>query len=217
MTVAVWLGGAPPLRSLRWLDGALAAAAQFGPATALAAGDATWLDLAADRAQRAGLAAAGIALDLQLDYLGWAQIVAAAVNELGATTVIVDEASRPERADEVGAIAELLDAAHVTRVVALAPDGAVVHASRLAGPELMTVRLRGPAVIGVRIPGPSIQDYPTPVPSKAMRRLEVAALGIDPAVLGHRALPPRTSVPPRKSVDRVAEYLAVHVAARKEP
>ena len=67
--------------------------------------------------------------DLKLDYLGWAQVVAAAVKELGATSVIVDEASRPERVPEVAAIAELLDTAQLTHVVALAPDGNLVHAS----------------------------------------------------------------------------------------
>ncbi|HEY5950166.1 MAG TPA: hypothetical protein VIV40_31940, partial [Kofleriaceae bacterium] len=159
--VAVWLGTAAPVRSIRWLDGALATAAKFGAATAIAAGENNWLDLAADRATRAGLASAGIQTDLKLDYLGWAQIVAAAVRELDATTVLVDEASRPERFPEVAAIAELLDAVQLTHVVALAPDGAVVHASRSVGRELQTVRVRGPAVIGVRIAGPPVEEYPT--------------------------------------------------------
>ena len=116
---------ARPLRSIRWLDGALATAAKFGGATAIAAGDPTWLDLAADRATRAGLASVGVPTDLKLDYLGWAQVVAAVARQLGATTILVDEASRPERFPEVAAIAELLDAAQLTHVVALAPDGAV--------------------------------------------------------------------------------------------
>jgi electron transfer flavoprotein alpha/beta subunit len=209
--VAVWLGSAAPARSIRWLDGTLAAAAKFEGATAVAAGDPTWLDLAADRASRLGLASAGVPTDLQLDYLGWAQVMAAVVRQLGATTVLVDEASRPDRFPEVAAIAELLDAAQLTHVVAIAPDGAVVHASRIANGQLQTCRVRGTAVLGLRIAGTQIDEYPTPTPSAAMRRLDLASLALDPVVLGHRALPPRTSREARRTVERVAEHLAVHV------
>jgi electron transfer flavoprotein alpha/beta subunit len=214
MTVAVWLGSAPPVRSIRWLDGALHAAAKFGDATAIAAGDPTWLDLAADRATREGLASAGVVTELQLDYLGWAQIAAAIVRHLGITTVLVDEASRPERFAEVAAIAELLDAAQLTHVVAVAPDGNIIHASRSAGRVLQTVRIRGPAVVGVRIAGAQIDEYPTPMPSASMRRLDLAGVGLDPMVLGHRALPPRSSQSPRRTLDRVREHLVVHLAPR---
>ena len=58
--VAIWLGSAAPMRSIRWLDGALAVAAKFGGATAVAAGDPTWLDLAADSANRCSLQSAGV-------------------------------------------------------------------------------------------------------------------------------------------------------------
>lgn len=221
MTVAIWLGSAAPARTIRWLDGALATAAKFAqadtpksPPVAIAAGDPTWLDLAADRATRAGLASAGIVTDLQLDYLGWAQVMAAVARQLDATTILVDEASRPERFPEVAAIAELLDAAQLTHVVAIAPDNAVIHASRVAGTELQTCRIRGPVVIGVRIAGPAIDEYPTPIPSASMKRLELSALGLDPVVLGHRALPPRTGQPARKTVERVAEYISMHVIPR---
>ena len=212
MKVAVWLGSASPVRSVRWLDGALAAAAKFGDVTAIAAGDATWLDLAADRAHRVGLASAGIPTDLSLDYLGWAQVAAAAVRQLGATCVLVDEASRPERGvSEVAALAELLDFAQLTHVVRLAPDAAIIHASRVAGSELQTVRVRGEVVLGVRIAGPAVDEYPTPMPSTSMRRLDLAALGLDPKVLAHRALPPRTAAQPKKTVERIAEHLAMHL------
>ncbi|HEY5945376.1 MAG TPA: hypothetical protein VIV40_07790, partial [Kofleriaceae bacterium] len=173
------------------------------------------LDLAADRATRAGLASAGIQTDLKLDYLGWAQIVAAAVRELDATTVLVDEASRPERFPEVAAIAELLDAVQLTHVVALAPDGAVVHASRSVGRELQTVRVRGPAVIGVRIAGPPVEEYPTPMPSASMHRFDLDALGLDPLVLGHRALPPRSSAQAKKSMERIVDHLSMHLAPQR--
>jgi len=221
VTVAIWLGSAAPARTIRWLDGALAAAAKFTqtdprntPPIAIAAGDPTWLDLASDRATRAGLTSSGIATDLQLDYLGWAQIVAAAVRHLGATTVLVDEASRPERFPEVAAIADLLDASQLTHVVSIAPDGSTIHASRAAGNALQVIKITGPAVIGLRIAGPAIDEYPTPTPSASMKRLDLATIGIDPAVLSHRSLPPRAGQTPRQTLERVAEHLAVHVIPR---
>jgi hypothetical protein len=213
--VAVWCGSLPPVRSIRWLDGVLAAAAKFGPAIAIAAGEPAWLDLAADRATRAGVAAAGVQTDLKLDYLGWAQIVAAAMRKLDVSTLLVDEASRRERFAEVAAIAELLDAVQLTDVVAIAHDGPVVHASRVNGRELQTLRVRGPAVFGVRIAGPPIDEYPTPMPTSSMRRFDLQSLGLDALVLGHRALPQfRANPQSKKSLERVAEHLAVHLAPR---
>jgi hypothetical protein len=209
--VAVWLGHASPTRSVRWLDGALATAAKFGTATAIAAGGSAWLDLAADRATRCQLASVGVLTELELDYTGWAQIVAAVARELGVSTILVDEASRPERAPEVGALAELLEAAQIANATAVAPDGTIVHASCVVGHQLHTVRVRAPVVIGVRIAGPAVDDFPTPTPSTAMRRLELSALGINPAGLARRVVPPRASSA-RKSLDRVAEFLAVHAA-----
>jgi hypothetical protein len=213
MSVAVWLGSASPHRSVRWLDGAVATAAKFDDAVAIAAGDQAWLDLASDRANRAGIGSVGVPTDLKLDYLGWAQIVAAVARHLDVTTLLVDEVSRPERFPEVAAIADQLDFVQLTRVVALAPDGSVVHASRIAGRELQTIRVRGPAVIGIRIPGPAVDEYPTPTPGAGMKRLDFDALGLDALVLGHRALPPRSNPQTKKSVDRIVEHLSVHRAA----
>ena len=215
MTVALWLGHAAPVRSIRWLDGAIAAAAKFPAATAVAAGDPGWLDLAADRANRGGLASAGVPTDLSLDYLGWAQVMAAVARQLAATTILVDEASRPERAAEVAALAELLDCAQLTRVVAIAPDGATIHASRGTPGALQTCRIHGAAVVGLRVAGAPIEEYPTPMPSASMKRLDLAALGLDPVVLGHRALPPRAPREPRRTVEQIAAHLAVHLRPRK--
>ncbi|HEY0190968.1 MAG TPA: hypothetical protein VGC42_07570, partial [Kofleriaceae bacterium] len=134
--------------------------------------------------------------------------------QLGATTILVDEASRPERFAEVAAIAELTDAAQLGHVVAIAPDGSCIHASRASGAALQTIRIHGPAVIGLRIAGPAIDEYPTPMPSSTMRRLELAALGLDPIVLGHRALPPRAAPEARRTLERVAEHLALHAVPR---
>jgi hypothetical protein len=212
--VAVWLGSAAPMRSVRWLDGAIKAVAGFPGAIAIAAGDPTWLDLAADRAKLVGVPCAGIATELQLDYLGWAQVVVAAVLQLNVASVLVDEASRPERFPEVAAIAELLGAAQLTHVVRVAQMEGGMLATRLAGGELQTLRVRGPAVIGVRIADAPVDEYPTPRPGSAMQRFDLALLGLDPAVLGHRAQPPRTGAEPRKTVERIAEHLAVHVRAR---
>jgi electron transfer flavoprotein alpha/beta subunit len=213
-SVTIWLGCAAPLRSIRWLDGALAIAVKLGAGTAIAAGDETWLDLANDRATRAGLACAGVSTDLQLDYLGWAQVATAATRSLGATTVLVDEASRPERAAEVAAIAELLDAAQLTRVCGLVQEGGVMTAQRIAGTQLQTLRVKGPIVIGLRIAGPAIAEYPTPMPSASMKRLDLPALGLDPVVLAHRALAPRSGTAPKGTVERVADQLAAHLAPR---
>ncbi|MEO6772154.1 MAG: hypothetical protein ABI467_03920 [Kofleriaceae bacterium] len=214
--IALWLGNQGPARSIRWLDGALKTVAKFDPnktgrAIALAAGSTSWLDLAADRARHAGVASAGVQTELQLDYLGWAQIVAAATRHLGASTILVDEASRPERWVEVAAIAELLDAAQLTHVVKLAPDKDVIHASRIVGGQLQTVRVRGTAVIGVRIAGAPVDEYPTPMPATSMLQLQLEMLGLDPVVLGHRSQPPR-SHQPKKTVERIAEHLVVHLA-----
>lgn len=215
--IAVWLGSMAPARSIRWLDGALAAAARLGAATAVAAGLPAWLDLAADRALRAGLASVGVETELSLDYLGWAQVMAAAASNLAATLILVDEASRPERFAEVAAIAELTSAVQLTHVVEVAAEGAALQASRSGGGMLQTVRIQGPAVLGIRIPGPAIEEYPTPSPAAAMRRLDLPAIGLDPGVLGHRAVTRRAASQPVRTVERVAEQLAAHLAPRKGP
>lgn len=215
--IALWLGSSAPARSVRWLDGALAAAATLeGRCTVIAAGDQTWLDLAADRAARTNLPSAGVRTELRLDYLGWAQIAAALVRAVGATTVLVEEASRADRWIEVAAIAELLDAAQVGHVVALASDGLAIAATRVVGRTRQTLRVCGPAVIGVRIAGARVDDYPTPMPTSTMKKLDFAALGLDPIVLGHRAVPRRTGLEPRKTVALIAEHLVAHLAARED-
>jgi hypothetical protein len=215
--VAVWLGHAAPVRSLRWLDGALAAASKLGAATAIAAGADSWLDLAAERAAHSKLSCIGVPVELELDYLGWAQIAAAAIRALGASTILVDEASRPERAPEVCALAELLEATQLTGATSVTPDGAVIHVSCVVGDELHVVRVRPPVVIGVRIAGPAVPAVEDGPPAKAaveqaaLRQLDLAALGLDPAVLAHRALPARGHTA-RKTIERVAEFVSVHAA-----
>jgi electron transfer flavoprotein alpha/beta subunit len=213
--IGVWLGAAPPHRSVRWIDGALGAAAKLENAIAIVAGDQTWIDLAADRATRAGLPIAAIQTELKLDYLGWAQIVAAAARELDVFILLVDEVSRPERFPEVAAIADQLDAAQLTRVVALAAEDDVIHASRAAGRDLQTIRVKGPAVIGVRIAGAFVDEYPTPTPTAGIKKMDLQSLGLDPLVLGHRALPPRQGSLTKKSVDRIVDHLSVHRAPRR--
>lgn len=212
MKTALWLGNAAPRRSIRWLDGALAAAAAFPEATAIAAGETTWIDLVADRATRAGVASVAVPTELSLDYLGWAQVVAAVVRKLAADLVLVDEASRPERFPEVAALAELLAAAQVSRVVAIAPELPTIVATRSDGRELQHLRITTPAVIGVRIAGPAVEEYPTPMPSASMKRLELAQL-VDANALARRAMAPRVASQPRKTIERIAEHLAVHRVA----
>src|SRR5262245_13190164 len=136
------------------------------------------------------------------------------MRKLEVKTLLVDEVSRRERFAEVAAIAELLDAVQLTHVVAIANDGPVVHASRVCGRDLQTVRVRAPAVFGLRIAGPPVDEYPTPTPASALRRFDLAALGLDPLVLAHRALPPRSATATKKSVERIAEHIAVHLTPR---
>jgi hypothetical protein len=214
VSVALWLGNAAPIRSVRWVDGALATAAKLGSATAIVAGDTAWLDLAADRASRAGVACVSVSTELKLDYLGWAQIVSAVLRELKTRTVLVDEASRPERAAEVAAIADLLDVTQVTRVVALEPDAEHLRVTRTTGRELQTLRVKGPAVFGLRIAGPSVDEFVTPAPTPTMHHFDLKSLGLDALVLGHRALPPRSAPALKKTVERVTEHIAAHMTQR---
>lgn len=214
MSVAVWLGNAAPTRSIRWIDGALATAAKFPSATAIVAGDSAWLELAADRSMRAGITCVAVNTELKLDYLGWAQIVSAVVRELKTRSVIVDEASRPERFAEVAALAELLDISQITRVVALERDGDVAHVTRTTGRELQTLRVTGPAVFGVRIAGAAVDEYATPTPTPTMHHFDLKSLGLDALVLGHRALPPRSTPALKKTVERVTEHIAAHMPQR---
>lgn len=229
MKLAIWLGAAPPRRQATWLVGALAAARRLGPVTAIAAGAEAWLEAAADHAVAAGASFLGIATDLELDYLGWAQIAAAAARHAGATVIFVDEASRDGRTAEVAAIAELRDAAQVIGARSLVRDGDALGIEAIAGARVLRLRVRAPAVIGVRIAAPRVlspaelarrarpllgarielePDAVTPPPAP-LRRIGLAALGLDAKVLGHRAVPPPGA--PWRTVERAAVHLAVHV------
>ena len=103
---------------------------------------------------------------------------------------------------------------HVVKLGADPDDGTIIRASRVTGRKLQIVRVRGGAVFGVRIASAPVDEYPTPMPSTSMQRLDLDALGLDPMVLGHRALPPRTSIEPKKTIERIAEHLVVHLAPR---
>jgi len=214
VNVAIWLGNAPPIRSVRWIDGALAAAAKFESATAIVAGDNAWTELAADRATRAGITCVAVKTELKLDYLGWAQIVSAVLRELGTKSVMVGEARRPERYAEVPALADLMDISQATRVVALEPDGDVTHVTRAAGSELQKLKVKGPAAFGVRIAGPVVDEYATPTPIATMMHFDLKSLGLDALVLGHRTLPPRSTPALKKTVERVTDHIATHMPLR---
>ena len=115
--IAVWLGSAAPVRSIRWLDGALAAAAKLGATNAIAAGEP---ELARPRG---GSRVARAGRQPRRDDRPAARLPRLGADRgrrdspAGASTILVDEASRPERFAEVAAIAELLDAAQLTHVV----------------------------------------------------------------------------------------------------
>jgi hypothetical protein len=211
--VVVWLGGVAPERGQRWLDGALAAAARLGGASALAAGDAAWLDIANARADHAGIPSIGVSTKLELDYLGWAQIAAAAIRKIGATRVLVDEGSRPDRFAEVAAIADQLDAVQLTGAVRVTADGDVIEATRVNGEQLQVVRITGPCVIGVRIAAPPSND--AELSASTGQRFDLRALGLDANVLGHRAPGPRGAIP-MKTVEQIADVLALYRAPRSD-
>jgi hypothetical protein len=73
--------------------------------------------------------------------------------------------------------------------------------------------MRPPAVIGVRIPEQPVDEYPTPRPATAMQRFDLELLGLDPVVLGHRTRR-QPSPAERKTVERIAEHIAVHARPR---
>ncbi len=92
-----------------------------------------------------------------LDFLGIAEILAAAVRKVGADHVVCGDRSVDERTGAIGpAVAELLGVAHLTGVLAVRvdddPAGAVIDAEHLSDRRRLTVRLRGKVVLSVGAP-----------------------------------------------------------------
>jgi electron transfer flavoprotein alpha/beta subunit len=197
--------------------GALAAAIQIGgrldvPVIAIAVGPARREERVLAMALRAGCTRAVRIDDSELgdvDYLGLAQVLAAAVKHVGARAVLCGDRSQDEGAGAIGpAVAELLDWSHLTGVVRQIVEGNELVVVRQADTAHQRFRVPLPVVLCVTAPavqGPAIpepvdtkedeEDPPEPVkrPRKRARtpvtnieELDLADLGIDA-----RAVAPR--------------------------
>lgn len=143
------------------------AAAFATEAIAIAAGPARREDRVLAMALRAGCARAirvwGDGHD-ELDYLGHAEILAAAVKRAGAEHVVCGDRSLDEHTGAVGpALAEVLGVAHVSGVVAArvegsGPTGLVIDAEHVGERQRLTVRVRGPVVLCVAAPPVRARD-----------------------------------------------------------
>jgi electron transfer flavoprotein beta subunit len=89
----------------------------------------------------------------ELDYLGLAEALAAAVRHIGAEIVACGDRSVDERTGAVGpAIADILEYAHVTGVTSLAVDGDRVLCERHGDGRRDRLAIRPPVVLCVRPP-----------------------------------------------------------------
>jgi len=197
--------------------GALAAAISLAArlettVVAIAVGPARREDRVLAMALRAGCTRAVRIDDSQLgdvDYLGLAQVLAAAIKHVGARTVLCGDRSQDEGAGAIGpAVAELLDWSHLTGVVRHAVEGNEVVVVRQADTAHQRFRIPLPVVLCVTAPpvqGPAVpeperkdedEDAPEPAAKRARKRartpvptieeLDLADLGIDA-----RAVAPR--------------------------
>lgn len=125
-------------------------------AVAIAVGPARREDRVLAMALRAGcsravrLGAEGVD---ELDYLGLAEALAAAVKHVGAELVTCGDRSIDERTGAVGpAVADILEYAHVTGVSSLAVDGARILCERYGDGRRDRLAVRPPVVLCVRPP-----------------------------------------------------------------
>jgi electron transfer flavoprotein alpha/beta subunit len=136
--------------------GALALALDLGagmgaPVTAIAIGPARREDRVLAMALRAGCERAVRISDEgldELDYLGLAHVLAAAVRHVGAKVIACGDRSQDEGSGAVGpAVAELLEAAHLTGIARVTVDGTVLLAERAVGGVLQRFRCAPPVVL----------------------------------------------------------------------
>jgi electron transfer flavoprotein alpha/beta subunit len=119
-----------------------------------------------------------------LDYLGLAQILAQAAKKLGANLIVCGDKSTDEATGALGpAVAELLDAAHLTDVDGLAARERAVIASR---PPLQ-FRITPPAILAIRSGDvDTTQPIAAPDAAATIAVMSLADIGLDPRVLAHR-------------------------------
>jgi electron transfer flavoprotein beta subunit len=179
------------------------------PLIAIAVGPARREDRVLAMALRAGCARAIRVDDSQLgdvDYLGLAQVLAAAVRHVGGRIVVCGDRSGDEGTGAIGpAVAELLEWSHLTGVARVTVEGDHLVAVRHADTVFQRVRLQAPAVLCVVAPPLGARAAAEPVdneeeeapdqkakrkrartPPPSIDELDLADLSIDP-----RAIAPR--------------------------
>ncbi|MBL8625608.1 MAG: hypothetical protein JNK64_30125 [Myxococcales bacterium] len=163
-------------------------------AVAIAVGPARREDKVLAMALRAGCARAvrvsGDGID-DLDYLGVAEIVAAAVKKLGADVVVCGDRSVDERLGALApAAAELLAMPHVTAVRGARLEGGALDVDHHASGRIVTLRLPRPVVLAVCAPPSRGGDAPSapapPAAAQAIVAWELEDLGLDARRLAPR-------------------------------
>ncbi|MEZ4404284.1 MAG: hypothetical protein R3B06_29965 [Kofleriaceae bacterium] len=157
-------------------------------AIAIAVGPARREERVLAMALRAGCARAvrvgGEGLD-ELDYLGLAEVLAAAATSVDATVVVCGDRSVDERSGAIApAVAELLGWPHLTAVTELRPHPRGLEAVHLGGGRRIAVQLPTPAVIAVLAPAVRANDAGTSAAvgapaSQAIVTADPASLGIE--------------------------------------
>jgi electron transfer flavoprotein alpha/beta subunit len=226
--------------------GALVAALALGqargePTIAIAVGPARREDRVLAMALRAGISRAirvsDDGLD-ELDYLGLANVLAAAAKWSGATIVLCGDRSEEEGTGAIGpAVAELMGAAHLTGLASVRIEGGprdVVLAERVAAGARERFRVEPPAVLCMRPPAlrargaePAADDSQRGAArAAAIEELDLARLGLDVRVLGHRrgtagrlrpVRGPRRALVATSAADLVRRLRADHLVPAARP
>jgi len=201
--VAVLVRGllaAPGLRAQSPLgtveQAAVAAAVAIGrargaPVTAIAAGAGAVHDRALAAALAAGCARAiriDAAIADDVDYLGLAQVLAQAVRKVDAGVIVCGDRATDEATGAIGpAVAELIDAAHLTAIDAIDVEDDAVVAHR--GAEKLRVRaasvlcMTGAGGVAAAPAAPTAAEGAAP---PAIELLSLEDLGLDSRILAHR-------------------------------
>jgi electron transfer flavoprotein beta subunit len=173
------------------------AEARGADAIAIAVGPARREDRVLAMALRAGCARALRVWDdglEDLDYLGLAEVLAAAAKDVGATIVVCGDRSVDERVGALGpAVAEVLGVAHVSGVIAARVGGELVEIEHQAQAGAVHLRVAPPLVLATA--APPVRDPAAPAPrpppgAQAIAAKDLAELGLD----GRRLAPRRALI-----------------------
>ena len=193
------------------LTTALALARSLGTtAIAIAVGPARREDRVLAMALRAGCERALRIHDAgidELDYFGIGQVLATAARYVGAQVIICGDRSQDESSGAVGpAVADLLDASHLTQVARVDVDGSTLVVERAGDGTRQRFRVAPPVVLCVLPPELSLQAAPaieaddlddeaastrtrrsaSTIRVPTIEELDFARLGIEPRMLTHR-------------------------------